>query len=105
MKKIVITTIIAVTVTILLLSAVGEPQIEAEQSERTRPIITSAAVTTALEAKEKMTTVYVTTKTTTSITTTAPVNTATTTEIVTTSEITNTTTTPSNAYPRKPKSS
>ena len=96
MKKIIITTIIAVAATIILLSAVEKPQIQAEQPERTQPIITTAAVTTALEAKEKITTVPVTMKTTTSVTTTAlPLTTtATTTVIVTTSEVTSTTISP-----------
>ncbi len=94
MKKIIITTIIAVAATIILLSAVEKPQIQAGQPERTQPIITTAAVTTVLEAKGKITTAPVITKTTTSIITTAPVNTATTTAIVTTSEKTNTTTVP-----------
>ena len=93
MKKIIIVTIIAVAVTILLLSATNKPQIQTEQPERTQPIITTAAVTTALEAKESIATVTATAKLTTSITTTAPVNTAATTTIVTTSEKTNTTTT------------
>ena len=94
MKKIIIVTIIAVAVTILLLSATNKSQIQTEQAERTQPIITTAAVTTALEAKENMATVTATAKLTTSITMTAPVNTATTTTIVTTSEKTNTTTAP-----------
>ena len=96
MKKIIITTIIAVAATIILLSVVGESQIQAEQPEKTQPIITTAAVTTALEAKEKITTAPVITKTTTSITTTAPprTTTVTTTIITTTSELTNTTTAP-----------
>ena len=96
MKKIIFTTIIAAAVTIILLSAVGEPQIQAEQPERTQPTITTAAVTTALEAKGKITTAPVTTKTTTSITTTAPprTTTANTTTSTTTSEVINTTTAP-----------
>ena len=94
MKKIIIVTIIAVAVTILLLSATNKPQIQAEQPERMQPIITTATVTTALEAKESIATVTATAKLTTSITTTAPVNTATTTAIVTTSEKTNITTAP-----------
>ena len=99
MKKIIITIIIAVAITIILLSAVGEPQIQAEQPARTQSIITTAAVTTALEAKGKTTAVPVITKTTTSITTTAPPGTTTLTTPIstTTSEITNTTTAPPTA--------
>ena len=94
MKKIIITTIIAAAVTIILLSAVGKSQIQADQQARTQPIITTAAVTTTLEAKEKMTTIPVITKPATSITTTSPTltTTATTTTSTTTSEVTNTTT-------------
>ena len=66
MKKIVITSMVALMATILLLSAVEKPQIQAEQPERTQPIITTAAVTTVLEAKGKITTAPVITKTTTS---------------------------------------
>ena len=92
MKKIIVITLVAVVATIILLSAVGKPQIQAEQPERTQPTITTVAVTTVLEAKEKMTTVPVITKNTTSITTTAPaLTTRATTAIVTTSEVTNTT--------------
>ena len=94
MKKIIITTIGIVALITILHSAVGKSKIQAEQSARTKPVITNAAVTTKLEVKEEMITTSATTKTTTSITTTAPVNTATTTEIVTTSEKTNTTTAP-----------
>ena len=96
MKKIIFTTIIAAAVTIILLSAVEKPQIQVEQPERTQPIITTPAVTKALEAKEKMTTVPVITKTTTSVTTTAPpiTTTVTTTTNTTTSDKTNTTTAP-----------
>ncbi len=95
MKKIIITTIIAAAVTILLLSAVGEQQIQAVQPERTQPIITSAAVTTASEAKEIITTMPVKTKNAKSITTTAPpITTTAVTTIVTTTEITNITKAP-----------
>ena len=94
MKKIIITTIIVAAVTIILLSVVGKPQIQVKQPEKTQPIITTLAVTTALEAKEKMTTVLVITKTTTSITTTVPpiTTTANTTTSTKTSEVINTTT-------------
>ena len=95
MKKIINTAMVALAVTIILLSAVGKPQIQAEQPARAQPIITTPAVTTVLEAKEKMTTVPVITKNTTSITTTAPaLTTRATTAIVTTSEVTSTTTVP-----------
>ena len=99
MKKIIITTIIAASATIILLSAVGKPQIQAEQPEKTQPIIETTSVTTALEAKEKMTTIPVITKPTTSNTTTAPptTTTITTTASTTTSEVTNTTTAPPTA--------
>ena len=94
MKKIIIVTIIAVAVTILLLSATNKPQIQAEQPERTQPIITTAAVTTASETKEIIITTTTTAKLTTSITTTAPpvITTATTTTSTTTSKPINTTT-------------
>ena len=80
----------------LLLSAANKPQIQAEQPERTQPIITTAAVTTVSEAKEEMVVTFATTKPTTSVTTTAPPVTtmATTTTSTTTSEPTNTTTAP-----------
>ena len=96
MKKIIFTTIIAAAITIILLSAVGEPQIQAEQPERTQPTVTTAAVTTVLEAKEKMTTVPVIMKSATSITTTTPpiTTTAATNTSTTTSEVINTTTAP-----------
>ena len=67
MKKIVITSMVALMATILLLSAVEKPQIQAEQPERTQPTITTPAVTTELVAKEKMTTVPVIMKSATSI--------------------------------------
>ncbi len=94
MKKIIIVTLVVAVATMLLLSAVAKSQIQTEQPERTQSIITIAAVTTALEAKEKMTTVPVITKSATSITTTSlPITTmATTTTSTTTSEVTNTTT-------------
>ncbi|MGN0657097.1 MAG: DUF6550 family protein, partial [Ruminiclostridium sp.] len=93
---------IVAAVTIILLSAVGEPQIQAEQPERTQPIITSEAATTTLEAKEKMTTVPVMTKPTTSITTAQTITpTATTTTSTTTSEVTNTTTAPTTVEKEK----
>ena len=96
MKKIIVITLVAVAATMLILSAVAKSQIQTEQQERTQPIITIAAVTTTLEAKEKMTTIPVMIKPTTSITTTAPPITtaATTTTSITTSEVTNTTTAP-----------
>lgn len=76
MKKILVITLVA-AVTIILLSAVGKPRIQAKQSEKTQPIITTPTFTTALETKGKITTAPVITKTTTSITTTAPPRTTT----------------------------
>ena len=96
MKKIVITSMVAVAATIILLFVVAKSQIQAEQPERTQPTITTTAVTTSFEAKGKITTAPVIMKTTTSITTTAPPRTTTVTTniITTTSEKTNTTTVP-----------
>ena len=96
MKKVIVITLVAVAATIILLSAVAKSQIQAEQPERMQPTVTTAAVTTAFEAKEKITTAPVIMKTTTGITTTAPprTTTVTTTIITTTSELTNTITVP-----------
>ena len=54
MKKVIVITLVAVAATIILLSAVAKSQIQAEQPERMQPTVTTAAVTTAFEAKEKI---------------------------------------------------